>query len=70
MRRRLRVLYEHPSLGHVPGAVVDEFEGAQAFVDIGAAEWVGDRPAAEAIETADRAGAPEVTARQQTRRRR
>lgn len=36
--RRLRVLSEHPFLGR-PNDLVDEFEGAQAYVDIGVAEW-------------------------------
>lgn len=74
--RRLRVLYGHPALGR-PGDVIDGFEGAQAYVDIDVAEWVGERrtDAAEvvdrgdAVETADRV-APETTARRNTRRRR
>lgn len=74
--RRLRVLYGHPALGQ-PGDVVDEFEGAQAYVDIDAAEWIGGRRTSvaevvdrgDAIETAD-VVAPETAARRNTRRRR
>jgi hypothetical protein len=56
--RRLRVLSSHPLLG-VPNQIRSEFEGAQAYVDAGFAEWIVSRDAG--IETTDRPGAPEVT---------
>lgn len=56
--RRLRVLTGHPGLGS-PNDLRSEFEGAQAYVDAGFAEWVIDRSAK--IETTDRSGAPEAT---------
>lgn len=55
--RRLRVLSGHPHIGR-PTDVVDEFDGAQAFVDAGIAEWIVDRD--EPVETTMRAGAPEA----------
>jgi hypothetical protein len=64
--RRLRVLSEHPHIGK-PGEVRDGFEGAQAYVDAGLAEWVVDR--AEPVETAMREGAPEAAARRPRTRR-
>jgi hypothetical protein len=67
--RRLRVLSEHPHLGR-PNDVVREFEGAQAYVDAGLAEWVDDVPAqpivvdrSVPIETTDQQGAAEATVR-------
>ena len=56
--RRLRVLSGHPLLGR-PGELRAEFEGAQAYVDAGFAEWLVDRSAE--VETTSRAGAPETT---------
>jgi hypothetical protein len=55
--RRLRVLSDHPHLGR-PGDIRSGFEGAQAYVDAGLAEWIVDRAAD--VETTDRAGAPET----------
>jgi hypothetical protein len=69
--RRLRVLSGHPQLGQ-PGAERAEFEGAQAFVDAGLAEWIA-RPAdterATPVETTTRAGAPEKTTPRDSPRR-
>lgn len=56
--RRLRVLSGHPHLGR-PNDVVREFEGAQAYVDAGFCEWVGDGDAATPagpVVVVDRAG--------------
>ena len=61
--RRLRVLSEHPLLGK-PNDIRDEFEGAQAYVDNGSAEWVREEP----VETAMRSGAPETTSRRRKAR--
>jgi hypothetical protein len=56
--RRLRVLSEHPHLGK-SGDVRDGFEGAQAYIDAGLAEWVvEDR--AELVETTALTGPPET----------
>jgi hypothetical protein len=55
--RRLRVLAGHPVLGQ-PNDIRTEFDGAQAYVDAGYAEWIVTREAT--IETTDRAGAPET----------
>ncbi len=52
MVRRLRVLSQHPQLGD-SGHVVEEFDGAQAFVDAGLAEWIADP--VETAETAEAA---------------
>jgi hypothetical protein len=41
-RRRLRVLAGHPVLGQ-PGDTRLDFEGAQAYVDRGDAEWIEER---------------------------
>lgn len=58
--RRLRVLVYHRTLGPV-GHEREEFEGAQAYVDNGWAEWV---------EEAAESGAPEAaTARSSPRRK-
>lgn len=65
--RRLRVLSGHPFLGR-PDDVRSEFEGAQAYVDAGFAEWIVDR--AVAIETTDRSGAPETAVERPTVRKR
>lgn len=67
--RRLRVLSEHPHLGR-PNDLVDEFEGAQAYIDIGVAEWVGEQPARFApVEATEAAGPAETAvARPSTRR--
>lgn len=46
--RRLRVLVYHRKLGR-PGQEREEFEGAQAYVDGGWAEWFN--PVEEAAET-------------------
>lgn len=62
--RRLRVLSGHPHVGQ-PTDVVDEFEGAQAYVDAGIAEWVVDRD--EPVETTMRAGPPETAVRRRRR---
>lgn len=49
--RRLRVLSEHPHLGK-PNDERDAFEGAQAYVDAGLAEWIA--PArSERVETTE-----------------
>jgi hypothetical protein len=78
--RRLRVLSSHPHIGR-PNDIVREFEGAQAFVDVGFAEWIDDgRPtvvdrsvpietpdsAPEIEATVTRARPPVVTARRKT----
>lgn len=55
--RRLRVLTGHPRLG-TPGEIRADFEGAQAYVDAGFAEWIVDRSVEP--ETTSRAGAPET----------
>lgn len=64
--RRLRVLSEHPNLGR-PSEIREGFEGAQAYVDAGLAEWVVDR--IELVETAMMQPAVETaTARPPARR--
>lgn len=55
--RRLRVLSEHPHLGR-PNDLVEEFEGAQAYVDAGLAEWAVTRSVP--VETTAGTGAPET----------
>lgn len=57
--RRLRVLSEHPHLGK-PNDVREEFDGAQAYIDAGFAEWVTTR-AVTVIETTEELVAPETT---------
>lgn len=64
--RRLRVLSEHPHLGR-PNDLCEEFEGAQAYIDAGLAEWVVD-PRAEPMETAMADPAKETAARRTQRR--
>lgn len=66
MTRRLRVLADHPHLGR-PNDVRTEFEGAQAYVDAGYAEWIGERSAV--VETAERPGPPEDAAARPSARR-
>jgi hypothetical protein len=66
--RRLRVLSEHPNLGR-PNDEREEFEGAQAYIDIGLAEWVSDARAVP-IETTEQLAAPEVTSERPPVRRR
>lgn len=60
--RRLRVLAGHPHLG-LPSDVREDFEGAQAFVDAGYAEWI-DEPVSVThevpVETTDAAPAVEA----------
>lgn len=65
--RRLRVLSDHPHLGR-PGEIRSGFEGAQAYVDAGLAEWVVDRTAD--VETTERSGAPETAVERPTVRKR
>lgn len=67
MSRRLRVLAGHPQLG-VPGHIRDEFDGAQAFVDLGYAEWILDRSLP--VETTERALHVEVASQRPTPRAR
>jgi hypothetical protein len=57
--RRLRVLSGHPLLGK-PNDEVPEFQGAQAYVEAGLAEWIVDRVVP--VETGMRLGAAETTA--------
>jgi putative intracellular protease/amidase len=69
--RRLRVLSSHPRIGR-PNDIVREFEGAQAFVDVGFAEWIDDgKPTvvdrSVPVETPD--SAPEIEATVVTRAR-
>lgn len=56
--RRLRVLSEHPHVGR-PNDLLEEFEGAQAYVDIGVAEWVEEARSAP-VETTEAAGPAET----------
>lgn len=65
--RRLRVLSEHPHVGR-PGEIRDEFEGAQAYIDIGVAEWVVEARSAP-VETAEAAGPAETAAARLSARR-
>lgn len=67
---RLRVLSEHPHLGR-PNDLVDEFDGAQAYIDIGVAEWVGGDTAARSapVETTEAAGAAETAVARPSARR-
>lgn len=65
--RRLRVLSEHPHLGR-PGEERDGFEGAQAYIDAGLAEWIVDRVAP--VETTVRPGPVETAVARPTSRRR
>ena len=51
MMRRLRVLAEHPRLGR-PNDVLPEFEGAQAYIDVGVAEWLDESTPVEVVERA------------------
>lgn len=70
MSGRLRILSEHPHLGK-PNDIVDAFDGAQAYVDAGLAEWVTPPVTRSAsVETTDQAPPPETTDTAQTRRRR
>lgn len=64
--RCLRVLSEHPHLGR-PNDLREEFEGAQAYIDAGLAEWVVDRRA-EPVETTMAASPPETATRTTPRR--
>jgi hypothetical protein len=64
--RRLRVLSEHPHLGK-PNDLCDGFEGAQAYVDAGLAEWVVDR--SDEVDTAMAEPATEVAVRRRPARR-
>jgi hypothetical protein len=64
--RRLRILSGHPLLGNA-GELRAEFEGAQAYVDAGLAEWTVVRTAT--METTSRAGAPEAATPRPTARR-
>jgi hypothetical protein len=63
--RRLRVLSDHPDLGR-PNDLRDGFEGAQAYVDAGLAEWVIDR--SEPVETGMAHPAAEAAVRRPGRR--
>lgn len=65
--RRLRVLSEHPHLGK-PGDDRDGFEGAQAYVDAGLAEWIGPDRSVE-VETTGAGGAPETAVTRPSPRR-
>lgn len=64
--RRLRVLSEHPHLGR-PNDLLEEFEGAQAYIDAGLAEWVQTR--STQVETTEQAGPPETAVARSSPRR-
>lgn len=62
MTRRLRVLAEHPHLGRPNDIIVREVPNAQAYVDIGVAEWIDDEPEIALVPVVvDRALPPETT---------
>lgn len=66
--RRLRVLVEYPGLGK-PGDTRDgSIPDAQAFVNLGYAEYVVERTTN--IETTERAAAPEASVKRPTKRTR
>lgn len=65
--RCLRTLVYHYRLGP-PGSEHEEFEGAQAYVDGGWAEWVDEGRSAP-VETTAKAGAPEAAVARPSARR-
>lgn len=65
--RRLRVLSEHPHLGR-PNDLLEEFDGAQAYIDAGLAEWAVEERSAP-VETTDAAGAAETAMARPSARR-
>lgn len=65
---RLRVLSEHPHLGR-PNDLVDEFDGAQAYIDAGYAEWADGARFAAGVETTEAAGPAETAVARPSARR-